>query len=77
MRGHVSVFRKCEGGRQEEAQRNRRAGGDEWTEGGIPHSERDTQPPPEKMKAYFNWVSDACLILFSILIPHNVHNQNK
>lgn len=30
-----------------------------------------------KMKGYFNWVSNACLILFSILIPYNVHNQNK
>lgn len=35
---------------------------------------RDTR---EEMKGYFNWVSDACLILFSTLIPHNVHKQNK
>lgn len=38
---------------------------------------RETQPPLAEMKGYFNWVSDACLILFSILIPYNVHNQNK
>lgn len=45
--------------------------------GGILHSETETRPPLAKMKGYFNWVSDACLILFSILIPYNVHNQNK
>ncbi len=57
--------------------RKQRAGGDEWTGGGISHSERDRRPLLAEMKGYFNWVSDSCLILFSILIPYNVHNQNK
>lgn len=54
-----------------------RAGGDEQTGGGISHSDRKTRRPLAHMKGYFNWVSDACLILFSILILYNVHNKNK
>lgn len=64
-------------GRWKEVWKRQRAGGDEGTGGGISHSETETWPPLAKMKGYFNWVSDACLILFSILIPYNVHNQNK
>lgn len=32
---------------------------------------------PSKDEGLLNWVSDACLILFSVLIPYNVHNHNK
>ena len=61
--------------------------GDEATEGGgggggreegsDTGGERYKAPSLAEMKGYFNWVSDACLILFSTLIPHNVHKQNK
>lgn len=36
-----------------------------WVSEGNPHSETDTETLFEKMKGCFNWVSDACLILFS------------
>lgn len=58
------IYLKCKD-RQKEVQKKQRAGGDESEEGGIPHSERDARHLLEKMKGYFNWVSDACLILFS------------
>ena len=46
-------------------------------EGSDTGGERDKAPSLAEMKGYFNWVSDACLILFSTLIPHNVHKQNN
>lgn len=59
---------KDRGGRRRGCRKSR---GQEVMSGrrGIPHSERDTWPSLEKMKGYFNWVSDACLILFSYKSP--------
>lgn len=75
----MCTFKKCKDRGQEEGgvRGENRAGGGEWTGGGISHGERDIRPLLTKMKGYFNWVSDSWLILFSILIPYNVHNQNK
>lgn len=47
--------------------RNRRRDPSRWQRGTT---------SPVHIKGYFNWVSDACLILFSILILYNVHNKN-